>query len=664
MHRSSHKGPILAAALLLVPPASAAFGQNNGPSEAEPATRRANAEVLRQLPFADQASFEDARRGLVAAPPEVLIKAPNGRTIYSSKLFDFTTDPTPPPTVNPSLWRLAQLNAITGLFKVADRVYQIRGFDLANMTVIEGDNGLIVIDPLFTAEAARAAIDFYFQNRPRRPIGTVIYTHSHPDHYGGVRGLVSEEDVRGGRVRIIAPNNFLEPAVSENILAGNAQARRLQYQFGFSLPRSATGLVDGGLGKDLSRSVITLIPPTDHIVRPVEHRVIDGVEIEFMLTPGTEAPSEMMMYFPQFRVLDTAEVATQLMHNLYTPRGAEIRNGNEWAKYLNAALQAYGANSDVLIASHTWPTWGTDRVVNHLKKQRDLYKFIHDQSVRLLNQGYVGPEIAERLRLPQSLATEWFSRGYYGTLSHNARGIYQKYLGFYTSNPAELNPLPPTDTAKKTVDYMGGADAVMARARRDFANGEYRWVAQVMNHVVYADPGNAEARSLEAAALEQLGYQSESAIWRNEYLSGARELRNGRPSPPAVQVGSPDTIKALTGDMIFDYMGVRLNGERAEGKTMVLNWRFSDVGQNYVLNLENSALTYTPNEAAAQADATLTLPRTILDSVLLRRTTFEQAISAGQLDVQGDAAKLTELLGLLDDFELMFGIVTPDRGPP
>ncbi|WP_407522279.1 alkyl/aryl-sulfatase [Methylobacterium oryzisoli] len=650
-------------ALALALSGHAAQAQTRMPSNAEAATKQSNASLFQQLPFHDESSFEEARRGFVAAPQEVLVKAPDGRVIYSSKIFDFTASPTAPDSVNPSLWRLSRLNAIFGLFKVTDKIYQIRGFDLANMTVIEGDTGLIIIDTLFTAEAARNAIEFYFSQRPRKPIHTIIYTHSHPDHYGGVRGLVSEDDVKSGKVKIIAPRDFLEPAVSENILAGNAQARRLQYQFGFFLPRNEKGLVDSGLGKDLSRSVITLIPPTDSIVQPFEHRVIDGVEIDFMLTPGTEAPAEMIMYFPQFKVLDMAEIATQLLHNVYTLRGAEIRDSNIWAKNLNTALQAYGDKAEVLIASHTWPVWSSPRIKNFLSKQRDLYKFIHDQSVRLLNQGYVGTEIAERLRLPKSLSGEWFARGYYGTLSHNVRGVYQKYLGFYSSNPAELNPLPPTATAKKYVEYMGGAEAVIRRAREEYANGEYRWVAQVMNQVVYADPANQDAKDLEASALEQLAYQSESAIWRNEYLAGAYELRNGRAHPPAVRVGSPDTIKALTTDMIFDYLAVRLNGERAEGKKIALNWKFTDTSQNYALNLENSALTYTANKLMNEADATLILSRQLLNAVLLRETSIDQAVKAGQIKIEGNGEKLTELLSLFDEPELMFGIVTPDRGP-
>lgn len=642
--------------------ASHASAQPTQPVGASEVTKKLNAELLKELPFEDRSSYEDARRGLIAQASDLASTTESGRQVFSNEGFEFLGGKEVPSTVNPSLWRQAQLNSIAGLFKISDRVYQVRGTDLSNITIIEGDAGLIIIDPLFTPEAAKFAMDLYYSRRPMRTVHTVVYTHSHPDHYGGVSGIVSEADVKSGKVKIIAPDQFLEAAVSENILAGNAQARRLQYQFGFFLPRGEKGYIDTGLGKDLSRGVISLFAPTDAIKEPIERRRIDGVDVDFVMVPGTEAPAEIVMYFPQFKMLQMAEIATQTMHNIYTLRGAEVRDANVWSKNLNRVLQKYGDVSEVIIASHHWPTWGKEKGKEYLSKQRDLYKFIHDQSLRMINHGYLPAEIADTLRLPKGLATEWSARGYYGTLSHNARAVYQKYIGFYSSNPSDLNPLPPVPAARKTVEYMGGAAAVVERARADYDKGEYRWVAQVLNNVVYADPDNKNAKDLLASALEQLAYQSESGIWRNQYLSGAYELRNGIPKLPNVKTGSPDTIKALSLDMVFDYMGVRLNGAKAEGKKIVVNWVFPDTNQTYALNLENSALTYTPDTQAAKADATLTLDRGVLNGILLRQTSFEEAVESKQIKVAGDPAKFTELLNLLDDFDVMFGVVTPERG--
>jgi alkyl sulfatase BDS1-like metallo-beta-lactamase superfamily hydrolase len=629
------------------------------PKEAAPATRDANAAVLQQLPFSDRADFADAQRGFVAALPGGLIAGTGPRPAWNLKAYDFLDKDEAPPTVNPSLWRQARLNNFSGLFKIADRVYQLRGLDIANMTIVEGDSGLVVIDTLLTAETAHAGLELYYQHRPRKPVVAIIYSHSHADHFGGAKGVVSETDVQAGRVKIYAPDGFMEHAVAENIIAGNAMSRRAQYMYGPLLPPGERGQVDTGLGKALGRGTQTLLAPTDLIAKTQDERRIDGVDIVFQLTPGTEAPAEMNLYFPQFRVLDMAENATHTMHNLYTLRGAEIRDGNAWARYLDEALALFGDKTDVLIAQHHWPVWDRAKITAYLAKQRDLYKFINDQSLRLLNQGFTPGEIAEQLKLPASLAQEWALRGYYGTLRHNARAVYQKYLGWYDSNPADLDPLPPDAAARKQVEYMGGAAAVIARARDDFAKGEYRWVASVMKEVVYADPANAEARALAADALEQLGYQVEAAPWRNEYLVGALELRDGVPKLPASRTLTADALKAVSLELFFDFLGVRLNGSRAEGKHIVLNWTFTDLGETHVLNLENSALTHRLGPARAQADASLTLTRATLDAIVLKQTTFADAATSGSLKIDGDAAKPAELFGLLDDFNPSFAIVTP-----
>jgi alkyl sulfatase BDS1-like metallo-beta-lactamase superfamily hydrolase len=626
------------------------------PKAPEPSTLQANADMAKTLPFANRQDFEDAMRGFVGTVPDALVPGSGTRPVWSMKPYDFLKANEAADTVNPSLWRQAQLNAIHGLFKVTDRVYQVRGFDIANMTIVEGDSSLIVIDPLLAAETARAALALYYQHRPRKPVGTVIYTHGHADHFGGVKGVIDEADVKAGKVQVLAPSGFMETAVAENILAGNAMSRRSQYQFGTLLPPGARGQVDTGLGKALARGTISLIAPTATIDKPTEERTIDGVQFVFKLVPGSEAPSEMIMYLPQFRVLNMAEDVTHNMHNLYTIRGAEVRDGNLWSKYIDEARVAFGDKADVLIAQHHWPTFGGGRIVDLLKKQRDMYKFINDQSLRLLNQGYTSADIAETLRMPASLEQEWSARGYYGTLRHNAKAVYQKYLGWYDANPANLNPLPPVAYAKKTVEYMGGADAVLARAREDFKKGEFRWVASAMSQLVYA------ARELGADALEQMGYQSEAGTWRSAYLVGAMELRNGVPKIPGGNSSNADTLKAVSNDLFFDFLGVRLDAAKAEGKKMVINWNFTDSNQQFVLTLENSALTHIAGQQPG-ADATVTLSRATLDAVTLKETSFPAAVLAGKVKIDGDRAKLGELLSMLDTFEPMFPIVEPKAQP-
>jgi alkyl sulfatase BDS1-like metallo-beta-lactamase superfamily hydrolase len=588
------------------------------PKDAEPTTRQANAAVLQSLPFSDRNDFEDAGRGFIASIADGIASADGQRTIWSMKPYAFITGDAPP-TVNPSLWRQAQLNNFNGLFKVADRLYQIRGLDDSNMTIVESDSGLIVIDTLSAAESAKVAMELYYQNRPRKPVVAVIYTHTHVDHFGGVKGLVSEAEVRNGNVRVFAPDQFMDYAVADNIVAGNAMRRRAVYQFGQSLPPGERGQVDAGHGKTVPRGgTLTLIAPTDLIKESYETHTIDGVEIEFHLVPGSEAPSEMTLFFPRFKVLNMAEDTNHTMHNLYALRGAQVRDGRLWSRYISEALERYGGRTEVLIAQHQWPTWGAERIATFLKKQRDLYKFIHDQSVRLLNRAYTPNAIAETLQMPASLANDWSTRGYYGTLGHNAKAVYQMYLGWYDANPANLSPLPPVDQARRTVQYMGGPDAVIARAREDFKAGNYRWVASIMNQVVFADPTNQPARELGADALEQLGYQAEAATWRNAYLTGAMELRSGATKLPGMGASSLDVIRAIPTDAVFDLWAVRLNPERAEGKTLLINWTFTDVGERFALNLENSALTSVRGRLAARADAGFTLTRATLNSVLVR----------------------------------------------
>jgi alkyl sulfatase BDS1-like metallo-beta-lactamase superfamily hydrolase len=629
--------------------------------DAEPATRAANNAFAKSLPFSDRADFDDVKRGLIATLPDGVIAGVGGKPAWDTRPYAFLQKDDVPATVNPSLWRQAQLNAVNGLFKVTERVYQVRGLDLANLTIIEGDTGLILIDPLLSNETARAALDLYLGNRPGKPVVAVIYSHSHIDHFGGARGVMSEQDAASGKIRVIAPDGFMEHAVAENVIAGNAMGRRAQYMYGTTLPVGERAQIDEGLGKALSSGTVSLIPPNDLIRQAYETRTVDGVEIEFHLVPGSEAPAEMLMYFPQFRLLDMAEDATHNMHNLYTLRGAEIRDGRRWSHYIDEAIERYGDRTDAVIAQHHWPMWGSQRIVAFLKKQRDLYKFIHDQTVRLLNQGLTPTEIAEKLKLPASLAGEWSARGYYGTLSHNAKAVYQFYLGWYDANPADLNPLPRAEAARKQVEYMGGSDAVLKRAREDFKAGQYRWVASVTSQLVFADPANKEARELGADALEQLGYQSEAATWRNAYLLGAAELRGGVPAAQGAAAANAALLKGVSIDLAFDFLGVRLNAARAEGKHIVLNWTFTDSGETYVMNLENSALTHRAGKLSDDADASVKLTRAALDAITLKQRSFLGSLVTGDVSISDNPLKLRELFGLLDEFTPDFEIVEPKK---
>jgi len=639
------------------PPDDAA--EPSQPKAAEPATRTANTAVLERLPFDDVEDFAAARRGFVGTIDDGMVRNDNGNVVWNLNWYDFLADETAPDTVNPSLWRIARLNMAHGLFEVADGVYQVRGLDLANMTIIEGDSGVIVIDPLTVAETARAALQLYYAHRTERPVLAVVYSHSHVDHYGGVKGVLSDAMVERGAARVFAPDGFMEAVAGENVLAGNAMLRRAQFQFGALLPPGERGQVDAGLGKGVPRGSTGLIAPTDLITEPLEHHVIDGVEIDFHLAPETEAPAEMHMFLPRGGVLNMAENATRHLHNFCPLRGAVVRDPRMWAHYLGEARELFGDRVEVLIGQHHWPTWGREEVRAFLAKQRDLYKHVHDQTVRLMNLGYRPAEIAEVLDLPPELAAEWSVRGYYGTISHNSKAVYQRYLSWYDGNPANLNPLPPQDTAAKTVAYMGGADAVIAHARDDFAQGEFRWVAQAMNQVVFAEPDNRAARELGADALEQLGYQAESATWRNAYLYGAQELRRGvLPLPPRPML-SPDVLQAVTTATLFDFMAVRLNPDRVDGRQFAITWVLTGSDEVVAQNLENSTLSQVVGRTAEAAAATVTTDRETLIDLILRRRGVAEAQANGRLKVDGDAGVVAALFVMLDDFSLQFDVLTP-----
>lgn len=639
---------------------AASKAQNAKPATAT--TKAANAKLLKELPFDNVQEFEDAKAGFIAPLPDNgIIKNDKGVPIYDlSKFSSFIQQgKTAPETVNPSLWRQSQLLLLNGLFKVAEHIYQVRAADLSNITFIEGPNGIVVIDPLISQETAKYSLDFYFAHRPKKPIVAVIYSHSHVDHFGGVRGVVSEDDVKAGKVKIYAPDGFLDAAVSENVMAGNAMSRRASYMYGNLLPQSPTGQVGAGLGPTTSSGIVTLIPPTDIIKQNGERHQIAGLTFEFWMAPDSEAPAEMFFYIPSMKALCTAEDATHTLHNTYSLRGAKIRNPLVWSKYLNEALFNWGKDVEFLYAPHHWSMTGNKRIVEHLKRQRDLYRYINDQPLRLANHGFQMSEIAEMLQLPKTLEKNWSARGYYGSVNHDMKSTYVKYLGWFNGNPATLHQYPERIAAAKYVEFMGGADAVLKKAKESFNKGDYRWVAQVVNHVVFADPNNKAARDLQADALEQMGYQAESGPWRNFYLSGAKELREGVKQLGAPSTASPDAIRAMNLDLLFDYAAMRLNADKAAGKSITLNWNFTDTNEQYVIELENSALSHIAGHQADDADSTISLTRTKLDDILLGLTTFEKEVIAGSVAIKGDANKLGELLLMLDKFEFWFNIVTP-----
>ncbi|MBR1123725.1 MBL fold metallo-hydrolase [Bradyrhizobium lablabi] len=620
-----------------------------------------HAATLQALPFSDTRDFDDAKRGFLGTVENARIASAQGRVVWSLEPYGFLSDETAPPTVDPSLWRQSRLNMHHGLFEVVPGVYQVRGLDIANMTLIEGERGVIVVDTLTSIEGARAAMELYFQHRGTRPVAAVIFTHTHTDHWGGARGVLDDATLASGSVPIIAPNFFMEHAVSENIIAGPAMLRRAMYQFGPLLAKGVRGQVDCGLGKSMAAGSVALLRPTDLIIATGDKRVIDGVEFEFQMAPNSEAPAEMHFFIPRYKLLNLAENCTHNFHNLLPFRGADVRDALAWSKYLGEALHMWGGKADAMCGQHHWPVWGHERIDTMIRQQRDLYKFAHDQTIRLMNHGLTATEIAETIRLPKSLDGAWHGRGYYGHIRHNVKAIYQKYLGWYDANPVNLDPLPPVESGRKYVEYMGGAAAILERAKTDFAKGEFRFVAQAVSHLVFAEPDNQAARAMLADTFEQLGYAAESSTWRNAYLFGAQELRQGMPKVPARAPMPRETLAALRTEQLWDVLGVRLNGPKAEGKRIVLNWSFSDTGENFILNLENSALTYVADAQAPDADAGFTLARSTLDEVIAKLTTFPDAVGAGKITFTGNPMRLGELMTLMDEFPRVFEIVEPKR---
>ena len=641
------------------------FKDPTQPGETEGATTitaEANAEWYEKLDFSDRREFANAERGWLDNAEGRIIDGDDNRSVWDLQSYgDLNRDA--PDTVNPSLWRNTQLNAKAGLFEVCDGIYQVRGFDMANTTFIRTDHGWIVFDVLMCKENMKAAKELMENRFGPLDIKAVLYSHSHVDHFGGVEGIITREQVAdatlslkkqlaSGKTLVLAPAGFLKHAISENVYAGIAMARRAQFQYGTVLDKGEKGALSVGIGMGQSTGTVALIAPTYEIGEDVPKLTIDGLEIEFQLTPGTEAPAEMNAYFPKYRALWMAENCTGTLHNLYTLRGAEVRDANDWAKYIIEADQRFCDKTDVVFQSHNWPHWG-EEIHDYLLNTAAIYKFIHDQTLHYMNQGYTSTEVAAMLTLPEKLEKVWYTRPYYGTLAHNAKAVYQKYLGWYDANPVNLNPLPPSDTAKKLVEYLGSTDAVLRKARKDFEKGDYQWVAQITKELVFADPSNQKARNLCADALEQLGYQAESGAWRNAYLMGAAELRKGNLSGLARTAnGLGSAMKEMTVDMLLDYISILTDANAAQNDDVTLNLIVTDVNEKFYVTRKNGILLSYSGENRPDAQATVTCKR-------LQLLALMQGQQAGQVQVSGDATALKRLLAYASKFEKTFNVIEP-----
>ena len=621
------------------------------------ATAHTRSVTGRAIPAFDPADFERASRGLLAQHPTGIIEGPLWPAWDINK-WSFIEQGAPnPDTVHPSLWRQAQLNVIHGLFEVAPGCWQARGYDISNITFIEGREGWVVVDPLTNTATAEACLQLANQTLGERPVTAVIYTHSHLDHFGGVLGVTTQADVDAGRCQVIAPEHFMRETVAENLLAGMAMNRRALYQFGPLLPPGPRGHVDSGLGKCVPLGVPGLIVPTVDITHTGQELVVDGVRIVFQMTPETEAPAEMNFFFPDHRWLCMAENCSHNMHNLIPIRGAQVRNSLHWSTYIDDAIELFGDDTDIMFTSHHWPRWGTDDVREFLSRQRDLYRWVHDQTLRLANHGYVATEIAEMLQPPPDHYEESHTVGYYGSMVHNVKAVYQRYLSWYDGNPCHLNPHPPIEAGRRYVELAGGADALLAKARAAYDDGDYRWVAELVNHLVFADPTNTAARALQADTYEQLGYQSESATFRNAYLMGAQELRHGHPMrAPATNRG---LVRALPIDQLLATVAMRLNGDKIGGVDLQLNLVVSDLDEQWFVGVSHRAMRYRIGKQVADPDATVTSTREVLSQVVAGERTLDDALETGDLTVDGDVGALRTIIDNLDIFLGGFPIVEP-----
>jgi len=648
------------AAVLMAVALATACGRDDGvggaTGDAAAATVAANARVAQSLNLADRQAYDDAARGLVAKPAGKILSA-GGDVLVDFDAFAFLEGEAPP-TVNPSLWRQAQLNAHVGLFKVADGIHQLRGFDLANMTLIDGQAGWIVVDPLTARETAAAALAFAREHLGNKPVSAVIFTHSHADHFGGVLGVTSAEDAAARRIPIVAPAGFMEEATSENVMVGTAMGRRSGYQFGKDLPRDARGFVDAGLGKGVAYGTFGILPPNIEVGADTVEMTLDGVRFVFHNTPNTEAPAEMTFEIPALKAYCAAELAQQTMHNLLPMRGAKVRDSKAWAHYLDEALGRLDG-TEVFFASHSWPVWGHDRIVQLITAHRDVYRYTHDQTVRLINAGYTMDEIAEQVRLPASLQSMFATRGYYGDLRHNVRAVYQHYLGFYDGNPAHLDRLPPAVAAPRYVELMGGKPAVLKAARAAFDAGDYRWAAELLDRVVFADADDAEARALLAQAYEQMGFMAEATTWRNSYLTAAAELRRGPPQKGLDRTRFLEVLQHTPVERFLDAMAAALNGPEAEGKDLKINLVLTDTKESHVLWIENAVLHHRAGPPASDADATLALTHAMFVRLVAGAAGAKDLLLSDEVKVTGSRVDLGRFFGLLDKAPGTFNIVTP-----
>ena len=625
-------------------------------------TKKANQALYSKLNLIDTTDFADAHRGFIATLDSGIIRNEENESVINLNEYSFVKGQAPT-TVNPFLWQQAKLNNINGLFKVCNGVYQVRSFDLAVISFVETNTGYLVIDPCTNVAASSAAYKLIKKHIGNKPVVAVISTHSHSDHYGGIEGVASAEDIKSGKVKYIAPSRFIEESVSEGVLLGNAMGRRAGYQFGLSLPRNEVGLVDAGVGKSfLGRGRSSLLEPNISITKTGETINIDGVDVVFQLTPDTEAPANMHFFIPKYKILFPADNVFQTMHNLLTPRGAKVRDAKAWAHYIDEAIDLFGENIEVVNPSHNWPVYGHDKSIQFLEDQRDMYKYIHDQTIHLANQGLNMDEIAETIKLPEELSKNWYNKEFYGTIKHNSKAVYQYYLGWWDGNPANYDKLPDVEAAKHYIEFFGGEKAALKKARASYAKGEYRWVAEVLKHVVFANPANREARNLQADAFEQIAYQTESSIWRNLYLSGAVELRaEGNVSDRVIpSIQSFGQISKLTTDALFDYLSVALNGKKAEGKDISIRFIFPDVNENTLVTVKNGVLHHSVNKPNVKAELTLTIPKkTLLEGFVDPATLGKKILSKDGISYNGNIILLKDFFELIEIAKPNWNIVTP-----
>ncbi len=641
--------------LTLASGCSKTTGIGGATSDASPETLKANAQFAQELKLDDQQDFEDAKRGFMAKPTGKIVQA-DGTVLKDFEAYNFL-DGKAPDTVNPSLWRHAQLNANIGLYKVTEGVYQLRGFDIANMTLIEGKTGWIVVDPLTARETATAALAFARQNLGNKPVSAVVLTHAHADHFGGVLGVVTPKEVTDRKIPIVASAGFLEEATSENILVGTGMSRRSIYQFGRDLPRSAKGNVDTGLGKDVAYGAIGIIAPNWLIFKPTQPMQLDGVDFVFHNVPGAECPAELTFSIPDKKLYDGAENLSQTMHNLLPVRGAKARDALRWSNYMDQALEQT-KDADIYIGSHNWPVWGSANIKKFVTMHRDVYKYTHDQTVRLINAGYTPREIADMVKLPKSLSEFFGVRGYYGDIRHNVKAVYQFYMGAYDGNPANLNPLPPQQSAQHYLELIGGADKAVAAAQTAYDKGDYRWAAELLNHAVFGDPSSKSAKELLAKTYEQMGYVAEAATWRNSYLSAAQELRNGPPAKGVSKAMLMEMLLQTPMDRFLEAMAAGLNGPDAEGKNLKINLVLTDLKETYVLWIENSVLHFKNADAAPDANATLTLTKEIFVKMIAGTAGVKDTLLSDDLKVGGSKIDLVRFFTLIDKAPGNFAIVT------